>query len=148
MNFRRSRSGIEVRLTDQERRIVRLARDIVDGVGATADDPAIDRLSYDARPDDEAASERFRDLTASDLDEARAADRAAFVRTIAATRLTDDEAEAWMRVIGEARLALAARIGIRDDGWESATGPGDPPELLLVGYLGGIQDELVRVLMS
>jgi hypothetical protein len=146
--FRRIRDGIAVRLDEQERRVVRLARDIVDGVGADEDDPAAARLSYDARPDDEDASRAFRELTADDLDQARRADRDAFLRTIDAAVLTDEEAEAWMRVIGDARLALAARIGITDDGWEASVRPGQPPELLLVGYLGGIQDALVRALMA
>jgi hypothetical protein len=146
--FRRTRDGIAVRLDEQERRVVRLARDVVDGVGTDDGDPAIARLSYDARPDDGEASQRFRELTAGDLDEARRIDREAFLRTIDAQVITDDEAEAWMRVIGDARLALAARIGITDDGWEAGVGPGQPPELLLVSYLGGIQDALVRVLMG
>ncbi|NIR40764.1 MAG: DUF2017 family protein [Actinobacteria bacterium] len=132
--FRRTRDGIAVRLDEQERRVVRLARDVVDGVGSGDDDPAAARLAYDARPDDEDASRRFRELTADDLAEAR--------------RLTDEEAESWMRVIGDARLALAARIGISEDGWEAGVAPGQPPELLLVSYLGGIQDALVQALMS
>lgn len=146
--FRRTRDGIAVRLDEQERRVVRLARDVVDGVGSGDDDPAAARLAYDARPDDEDASRRFRELTADDLSEARRLDREAFMRTIDATLLTEEEAESWMRVIGDARLALAARIGISEDGWEAGVAPGQPPELLLVSYLGGIQDALVRALMS
>ena len=148
MTFRRTRDGIRVDLDDRERRIVRLARDIVDGVGSSDADPAAARLAYEARPDDEEASEKFRELTAGDLEEARSADRELFLRTISASHLSEEEAEAWMRVIGEARLVLAARIGITDDGWEVGVGPGDRPELLLVGYLGGIQDALVHVLMT
>ena len=117
-------------------------------MGADDGDPASARLTYDARPDDADASRQFRDLTAADLDEARRSDREAFLRTVDSLVITDDEAEAWMRVIGDARLALAARIGITEDGWEAGVGPGQPPELLLVSYLGGIQDALVRVLMG
>ncbi|MDX1690320.1 MAG: DUF2017 family protein, partial [Acidimicrobiia bacterium] len=111
------------------------------------DDPAAARLDYDAHPDDERASARFRELTGDQLDAARAEDREQFLRTLDADELTEEEAEAWLRVIGDARLALASRIGITDDGWEAGVGPGDPPELLLVGWLGGVQDALVRALM-
>ena len=47
-----------------------------------------------------------------------------------------------MRVIGEARLVLAARLGITEDGWEDDA----DPEMALLGYLGYLQDGLVGVL--
>ncbi len=49
-----------------------------------------------------------------------------------------------MRVIGDARLAIAARIGIEDDRWESQQ-PTDP-QLLMVHYLTHLQGGLIEAL--
>jgi hypothetical protein len=59
-----------------------------------------------------------------------------------------EEAEAWMRVIGEVRLVLAGRLGIVTDGWEEDADPEQSPEMALLGYLGFLQDRLVSVLGS
>ena len=51
-----------------------------------------------------------------------------------------------MRVIGEARLVLASRMGITDDGWEAELERGNDPELALLGWLGYLQDAAVETL--
>ena len=49
-------------------------------------------------------------------------------------------------MIGEARLVLADRLGIEDDGWEAETELQSDPELVLLGWLGYLQDAAVGVL--
>ena len=44
-----------------------------------------------------------------------------FEETIEDDRLDLDDAECWMRAIGEARLKVAARLGIEEDGWEDGS---------------------------
>lgn len=104
------------------------------------------RLDYTAHPDDPEADRRYRDLVAGDLDDLRRDDRAAFDQVVAAAPVEPDAIEAFMRVIGEARLVLAAHLGIEDDGWEYETV--DDPEMALLGWLGWLQDAAVRTLMD
>lgn len=137
--------GVSVRLRSWERRLVGFAADLLDGL--EPDDAAASRLHYVAHPDDPEADERFRDLTAGMLEEARAADRSAVRATLGAPSLTGDEAESWLRVIGEARLVLAGRVGVEEDGWEDATPPsGKAAEWALLHGLGSLQDRLVTAL--
>jgi hypothetical protein len=143
--FRPIDGGVGVRLRPWERRLVGIALDLLDGLAP--DDPAASRLDYVAHADDPEAEERFRDLTAGMLAEARTADRAAVRASLGAATLSDDDAGSWLRVIGEARLVLAGRMGIDEDGWEG----GDPPpgksaEWALLHGLGYLQDLLVAAL--
>lgn len=143
--FRPADGGIAVRLRPWERRLVGFAADLLDGL--EQDDPAASRLRYVAHAGDPEAEERFRELTAGMLEEARTADRVAVRATLAAPMLTGDEAEAWLRVIGEARLFLAGRAGVEEDGWEDAGAPpGKSAEWALLHGLGYLQDRLVAAL--
>lgn len=143
--FEPSGDRIAVRLRSWERRLVGFAADLLDGL--EPDDPAGSRLDYVAHADDPDAEERFRDLTAGMLEEARTADRTAVRATLAAPGLTGEEAESWLRVIGEARLVLASRAGVEDDGWEGAAAPpGKAAEWALLHGLGYLQDRLVAAL--
>jgi hypothetical protein len=143
--FRPIDGGVAVRLRSWERRLVGLAADLLDGL--EPDDPAATRLHYVAHADDPDAEERFHDLTAGMLEEARASDRAAVRATLAAATLTGEEAESWLRVVGEARLVLAGRADVREDGWEEhGAPPGKAAEWALLHGLGYVQDRLVAAL--
>jgi len=150
LGFIRRPEGIEVLFGEQERRVVALALQLVEGVDATdTDDPAAARLNYRAHPDEPEADERFRRLTAQLLDDARAEDRRRFADTLRQDRLDIEEAEAWIRVIGEARLVLASRLGITEDGWEDGMDPATAsPQMLLLHVLGQVQDGLVQALLE
>jgi len=111
-------------------------------------DPASARLRYRARPDDDEADDRFRELTERDLASARSVDRVRFVDSMERGTLDLEDAEAWLRVLGEARLVLAARLGIEEDGWEHDTPQEEPAEMLLLRLLGAVQNELVGVLLD
>ncbi len=80
--------------------------------------------------------------------EARATDRARFTTALESGQslLTLDEAESWLTVLGDTRLALAARLGIDEPGWEVADE--EDPERITLGFLSYLQDELVTVLMG
>ena len=82
------------------------------------DDPALRRLLPDAYPDDEDASAEFRRYTDQTLRGAKRAD-ATMVRqglasiAVMGERVLDDEqTQAWLRFITDARLVLASRLGI------------------------------------
>ena len=117
-------------------------------VGRSGDDPAADRLDPPAYRDDAAAEAEYQRLMGTELEAARAIDRERFATTIQADHLSRDDAESWLRILGDARLVLAARKGIvqDEDGWEARVG--DDPELGMLAYLGFLQGSLVDALAT
>jgi len=144
MGFRRKRDEVVIELSAPERNVLRMVPDLLDDLRPS--DPGAGRLRYVAHPDDEDAEERYSDLIGDALDTARREDRLEFTRTIDADTMDLSQAEAWMRVVGEARLVLAARLDITEEGWEETIDPSDGPEVAILGFLGWVQDALVGVL--
>lgn len=138
--FSRKGDGIAVRLGVDERQMLRGLTDVIEAAG-----DADGRFAYTAHPDDTEADAGYRALLGDSLDTARGEDRAVMTATLDSKILDEEAAMAWMRVIGDARIALAHRLGIEDDGWEETRDPSDPEAALLM-YLGYLQDALVRVL--
>lgn len=139
--FRVDTAGVRLRLTDPELEVLRSVPRLL----ATEGD-AGGRLDYSAHPGDPEADRRYRDLVGNDLDRLRAEDRTVFDRMLRGEAVTPEEAEAFMRVIGEGRLALAARLGIEADGWEDGLAATTDPEMAMLGWLGYLQDAMVGVL--
>lgn len=82
-----------------------------------------------------------------DLESARRADRAIFRKTVSSDDpvvLDDEEADAVLRVLNEARLALGARFGIDVEADHDEL-PEDSRQV--IDYLGWIQEELTVELM-
>ena len=124
--------------------------ELVAGVGAEGQDPAAERLHPNAYQDDTAEAWEFSRMTDGDLDAARRADAEALVASLETARragLSLEDAEAWVRVIGDARLVLAAREGVDRHG-ELPEPSLANPRLALVHYLGYLQHEIVEVLMT
>ena len=144
--FARRGEEVRVRLSAHERALLRAIPEQLDDIGDASDDPAAARLDPPAHREDPAASKRFRELVGDDLSRARARDRERLADRADAESLTLEEAEAWMRVIGEARLAIAARIGIEDESWETDRSLAESREGLTLQYLSYLQDSLVRAL--
>ena len=145
--FRAVEEGVEVAMQPWEVDALQNVPAVLDTLGGR--DASAEHLDQTPYPDDPEAADEFRRLMASELEQARAADRSAFGVTVeqAATGLTLSvpEAEAWLRVLGEARLVLAARAGIASDGWEEQF-PDDNPAIALLHYLGWVQQSLAEVL--
>jgi len=152
-----------VALEPEEVAILSRLPTLLGSVGASWNDPAHDRLNPEAYPGDTVASREFSRLTEKELVEARSADRERFADTLRRLRerpvLRPGDAAAWVRVLGEARLVLAARHGTPAGGPAAAdeqpvvddlttTPPGANPELMLVDYLGALQDDLVGELLT
>ena len=128
-------------------------RTILESVGRESGDPAERRLSVDVYPDDAEAQSEYGRLMAPEMDRQRQTDRAAVTSSLEAARdgpvkLTTAEGESWLTVINEARLALAARLGIEEEGWGETRDVGSPPApaMVLLVYLTGIQDDLIQAL--
>lgn len=115
-------------------------------VGEQEDDPAVERLQVPVYLDDAESNDEWWRLMGPDLDAARKADRNVFKKTVdeeEPTTLSREEADAFLRVLNEARLALGARLGVEvEEDYE------DLPEesRAVMGYLGVILEELTEEL--
>lgn len=138
--FRKKGDAVLVRLSEAERTAIAGIPEIIEAAGG-----ADGRFEYRAHLGDAAADRRYQELVGDDLASLRAADREAFRAAIQTDSLEPEQAEAMMRVIGEARIVLALRLGLEEDGWEE-TAPIEDPEVAMLHYLGYLQDALVEVL--
>jgi hypothetical protein len=147
--FRLVAGHIQLNMAPREAEALSVVPGLLESVGETGSDPGADRLDPAAYPDDPDASAEFRRLMAEEMEQSRAADRSAFSLTVEqapnGVTLSPGEAEAWLRVLAEARLVLAARLGIEKEGWED-TLPEDDPPVALLHYLGWLQQSLAETL--
>ncbi len=146
--FRRRDGTIEVALTAQERAVLHTLPETLDNLGPSDADPAAARLHPPAYPDDPAADAYFREMTEDDLAKARAADRSRFAETVDAGSMSDDDAQMWLRVLVDARLTLAARMGIEQEGWEDDRSLAESRDGAMLHYLSYLQDALIQVLSA
>ncbi len=148
--FRSVGTGIEVALDGSELAVLDRLGSLLSSAGSTEEDPARERLNPSIYPDDKSASREFDRLVGKERVETRSADRETFSGGIqsaltGAHVLTADEAAAWARVLGEARIVLAARGGVFEEGWPED--PGGQPEVALSMFLGFLVEELVTEMM-
>jgi hypothetical protein len=135
--------GFGLQLEPVERLVLQDMPNLVDAAG-----DAGGRLDYSAHPDDAEADARYRDLTSDSLNDLRQADRSRFESVVSGAGVSGEDVEAFMRLVGEARIVLAARLGIEDDGWEAEADPTLNPEIALLGWLGYLQDAAVEALSA
>lgn len=145
--FRTTAEGIEVVLRPEERMFLGDVLPLLAGIGAPGSDPAADRLKVPVYLDDPEANEEWWRLMGQDLEAARQADRVVFERVVSAEEpvtLKPEEADAMLRVLNQARLALGARLRI-DVESDHDDLPEDSRQVL--DYLGWIQEQLMVELM-
>jgi Domain of unknown function (DUF2017) len=118
------------------------------------DDPVLARLLPDAYRDDPEASGEFRRYTEQGL----RSGKIAAARTVLATlpqgggriRLSEPEAQAWLRALNDVRLALGVRLDVTDDFDEQVADmePDDPRSAYIGVYqwLAYLQETLVHAL--
>lgn len=141
-HFRTTDKGIRVELSAEERLFLGDVAPLLAGIGAPGSDPAADRFRVPVYLDDPEANEEWWRLMGQDLDEARQADRHVFQRIVSSDEpvtLDTEQADAMLRVLNEARLALGARFGIDVESDHDEL-PEDSRQVL--DYLGWIQEEL------
>jgi len=118
------------------------------------DDPVLARLLPDAYRDDPEASGEFRRYTESGLRSGKAAAARTVLATLPPTggriRLSEPEAQAWLRALNDVRLALGVRLEVSDDFDDQVTSmePDDPraPYIGVYQWLAFLQETLVRAL--
>ena len=133
--------------------------DLAEMIGLTdnaklPDDPVLARLLPDAYRDDPDASGEFRRYTEHGL----RSGKTAAARTVLATlppgggriRLSEPEAQAWLRALNDVRLALGVHLEVTDDFDEQVAEiePDDPrsPYVDVYQWLAFLQESLVRAL--
>jgi hypothetical protein len=112
--FKAVGDGIDVELTGDERSFLIDVLEVLAGVPRTGDDPASRRLRVPVYLDDPGSNDEWWRLMGEELTAARHADRHVFQRALAddSCHLTEEEANAFLRVLNEGRLALGARFGL------------------------------------
>ncbi|MGH8946336.1 MAG: DUF2017 family protein [Acidimicrobiia bacterium] len=145
-HFKATRGGIRVMLGPEERIFLGDVLPMLAGIGAVGSDPAADRFHVPVYLDDPEADSEWWRLMGGDLEAARRAGRAVLQRVLDEFgNLTLDEAEAnaLLRVINEARLALGARLGIDV---ESDHDELSEDSRQVLDYLGWLLEELTIAL--
>ncbi|MGH8927830.1 MAG: DUF2017 family protein [Acidimicrobiia bacterium] len=141
--------GILITLEPDDLDLLQQVPEFLAGLGDPAADPAASRLRVPVYLDDPEASAEWWRLMGSELDQARSADRSSFGLILeaasAGTVASVAEAEAFLRVLNEARLALGARLGVEveadyDDLEES--------DRAALDYLAGMQSLLLVALSA
>ncbi|SCL28950.1 protein of unknown function [Micromonospora nigra] len=149
---------------DEARVLRKVAAEVVglltDGFDHT--DPVVGRLFPEVYPEDSASTAEFRRYTEGDLktakiDQAGAVLAALPDETGGEVRLDAEAAEAWLRALNDARLAMGVRLEIKDgtdlgaelDGAVAA----DPTssrvfQLSVYAYLGYLQESLLNALIG
>jgi hypothetical protein len=124
------------------------------GPATPPDDPVLARLLPDAYADDTEAAGDFRRFTEQELRDGKAA----AARTVLATlpedggriRLSEEDAQVWLRALNDVRLALGVRLSITEDFQARAAelDPADPRSayMWIYDWLTFLQETLVRAL--
>lgn len=112
--FQMSEGGIDVDLNGNERSFLTGVLEVLVGLPSSGEDPASRRLRVPVYLDDPESNDEWWRLMGDELAAARTADRHVFQRAITESpcRLSEEEANAFLRVLNEGRLALGARFGL------------------------------------
>ena len=146
--------GVMLTLFPEEAEALVMLPEMLDSVGEVPGDPAASRLAVSAYPDDPDADAEFGDWLGPQLNIRRAADRSAVTTSLEVARtepvvLSMEEAEAWLLVLNEARLTLAARLGIIEEGWgDDQELDNMAPPLAYLTFLTYLHGELTTVLLE
>jgi hypothetical protein len=139
--------GILVTLEPDDLDLLRQLPEFLSELGAPGEDPAATRLQVPVYLDDPESSNEWWRLMGGELDQSRAADRSAFALILeaatAGTVASTAEAEAFLRVLNESRLALAARLGVEIEADYDELPEDDRSAL---DYLAGMQGLLLVAL--
>jgi hypothetical protein len=124
-------------------------------------DPVVERLFPDVYRDDPAAAADLRRYTEDDLKVGKLEQAESMLAVLPAgggeVRLDEEQAEAWLRALTDARLALGLRLDIRDDTELEAEideavlrDPTSPRvgQLSVYAYLTYLQESLLEALVA
>lgn len=142
--MRRTRRGITVRLSVEERDVLRSAltqlRDLLD----SDDDPGLRRLYPTAYAQDVERDREYQQLVHDDLRSKRMVDVGLMLETLDAQLLDDEQLAAWMSAVNGMRLVLGTKLDVSEDQMVELD-PEDPTSLpyALYEYLNWLLDGIV-----
>ncbi|HTW08201.1 MAG TPA: DUF2017 family protein [Acidimicrobiales bacterium] len=114
-------------LGPEERALLReIPIQLRDAIASNRQDETFRRLFPPAYADAKAEAE-FRSLTGDELEHSKIQALETLSKTADATKLTEDEMEAWLRALNDIRLWLGTVLDVQED---DPTEPDDPPHLL------------------
>ncbi|MEV7230261.1 MULTISPECIES: DUF2017 domain-containing protein [Polymorphospora] len=150
--------------TDEVRVLRKVAGEVVGLLtdGFDHDDPVVGRLFPDAYPDEPTESAEFRLYTEGDLKTAKIDQAGAVLAALpdasgGEVRLDGEAAEAWLRALNDARLAMGVRLDLKDGtdlGEELDDAVLQDPtssrvfQLSVYAYLGYLQESLLNALVD
>lgn len=141
--------GILVTLTPDDVELLEQIPEFLASLGDPKDDRGAARLQAPVYRLDVEASQEWWRLMTEEFTQARIADRSAYSiildESVKGTVASVAEAEAFLRVLNEGRLALAARLGVEQEGDLERL---DEPDQEALDYLAGVQQLLVIALMG
>ncbi|WP_207919649.1 DUF2017 domain-containing protein [Micromonospora sp. KC207] len=163
--FRRQGERYVATLVVDEVRVLRkVATEVVglltDGFDHT--DPVVGRLFPEAYPDDSAGTAEFRKYTEGDLKTGKIDQAGAILAALpdsagGEVQLDAEAAEAWLRGLNDARLAMGVRLEIKDGtdlGAELDEAVAADPsssrvfQLSVYAYLGYLQESLLNAMLD
>jgi len=149
--FERSEGGgVELRLSSDERLLL---AGLVDELRALLDDapgdPSLQRL-FPPAYEEEDEERAYRDLMGGELLDGRRSALDVVAQTLDRELLSPDEADAWLRVLNDLRLALGTRLDVKEDTFGEELRRDDPraPALAVYGYLSWMQEQLIEAVSS
>ncbi|MFB9234021.1 DUF2017 domain-containing protein [Plantactinospora siamensis] len=163
--FRRRGKHYVASFAPDEAKVLRKVAGEVVGLltdGFDHSDPVVDRLFPAVYPDDKEDTEEFRRYTEGDLKTGKIDQAGAILAALPAegpgeVRLDGEAAEAWLRALNDARLAMGVRLEITDGTDLSAELDrallADPNssrvfQLSVYAYLGYLQESLLNALLD
>ena len=164
--FRRQGDRYVATFAVDEVRVLRKVASEVVGLltdGFDHGDPVVGRLFPEVYPDDAAGSAEFRRYTEGDLKTAKIDQAGAILAALpdgeagGEVRLDAEAAEAWLRALNDARLAMGVRLEIKDGtdlGEELDDAVAEDPtssrvfQLSVYAYLGYLQESLLNALLD
>ncbi|WP_329019818.1 DUF2017 domain-containing protein [Micromonospora rifamycinica] len=163
--FRRQGDRYVATFAVDEARVLRKVASEVVGLltdGFDPADPVVGRLFPEAYPDDPAGTAEFRRYTEGDLKTAKIDQAGAVLAALPESaggevRLDAEAAEAWLRALNDARVAMGVRLEIKDGtdlGEELDDAVAEDPtssrvfQLSVYAYLGYLQESLLNALID
>lgn len=144
--FRAARGGIDVDLTPDEKTFLGGLLELLAGLPRLGDDPASLRLRVPVYLDDPESNDEWWRLMGEELTAARNSDRRVFEQALTSegrSRLSNEEADAFLRVLNEGRLALGAKFGLEVEEDHDQM-PEEQREIM--DYLGWLLEDLTSEL--
>lgn len=142
--MRRTRRGITVRLSVEERDVLRSMLGQLQELVDVDDDPGLRRLYPTAYAEDAERDREYQQLVHDDLRSKRLHDLTVMLETLDEPMLDDDQLAAWMRAVNGMRLVLGTKLDVSEDQMV-ALDPEDPASLpyALYEYLNWLLDGIV-----